>query len=109
MSQLVSAIALRLGILQPNFVAYPHQVAQRFNIDRGLPKDHLDLAAGHIVQLFSCIKQPVHNVWHRCLPRSWGSIALRWACNITLSLTWFAVMIAAATWMRFDVMPWELL
>jgi hypothetical protein len=31
------------------------------------------------------------------------------ALNATLSFTWFALMIAAATWMRFDVMPWELL
>lgn len=29
--------------------------------------------------------------------------------NTTLSITWLALMIAAATWMRFDVMPWELL
>lgn len=29
--------------------------------------------------------------------------------NTTLCITWFALMIAAASWMRFDVMPWELL
>ena len=29
--------------------------------------------------------------------------------NTTLSITWLALMIAAATWMRFDVMPWDLL
>ena len=35
--------------------------------------------------------------------------ALAIARNTVLSLTWFALMIAGATWMRFDVMPWELL
>jgi hypothetical protein len=31
------------------------------------------------------------------------------ALNTTLCITWCALMIAAATWMRFDAMPWELL
>lgn len=29
--------------------------------------------------------------------------------NTTLFVTWGALMLAAATWMRFDAWPWELL
>lgn len=31
------------------------------------------------------------------------------ALNTTLFLTWSALMIAAATWMRFEQFPWEML
>lgn len=31
------------------------------------------------------------------------------ALEITLSVAWLGLMIAAATWMRFGAFPWELL
>lgn len=31
------------------------------------------------------------------------------ALEATLSLAWFGILLAAATWMRFDAWPWELM
>lgn len=110
MSLLSSPMPFRLDVLEQNVVSDSDQIAQRPNADRGLPQDHLDIAARQFIHLIRRIKQALDYVGHWLLLTWAASVALRrFAFEITLSVTWFALMIAAATWMRFGMFPWEMM